>query len=65
VRVRSDAALQALTPLGGGWAVLAALGRVVPRPVRDTVYNAIARRRLSLAAPRCLLPTAEERARFL
>jgi predicted DCC family thiol-disulfide oxidoreductase YuxK len=45
--------------------VLAALGRVVPRPVRDTVYNAIARRRLSLAAPRCLLPTAEERARFL
>jgi predicted DCC family thiol-disulfide oxidoreductase YuxK len=65
VRVRSDAALQALTHLGGGWAVLAALGRVVPRPVRDTVYNAIARRRLSLAAPRCLLPTAEERARFL
>ena len=65
VRVRSDAALQALTHLGGGWALLAALGRVVPRMVRDTVYAAIARRRLSLAAPRCLLPSGEERARFL
>jgi predicted DCC family thiol-disulfide oxidoreductase YuxK len=65
VRVRSDAALQALTHLGGGWALLAALGRVVPRVVRDTVYAAIARRRLSLVAPRCLLPSGEARARFL
>ena len=65
VRVRSDAALQALTHLGGAWALLAALGRVVPRMVRDAVYDRIARHRLSLAAPRCLLPTPEERARFL
>ncbi|MEN9817376.1 MAG: hypothetical protein RLZ32_1256 [Gemmatimonadota bacterium] len=65
VRVRSDAALQALTHLGGGWALLAALGRTVPRVVRDLAYTAIARRRLSLVAPRCLLPSAEERARFL
>ena len=65
VRVRSDAALQALTHLGGGWALMAALGRVVPRMVRDAVYDRIARHRLSLAAPRCLLPTPEERARFL
>ncbi|MBU6365641.1 MAG: hypothetical protein KJT01_05470 [Gemmatimonadetes bacterium] len=34
-------------------------------PVRDAVYAAIARRRLTLVAPRCLLPSGEERARLL
>ena len=65
VRVRSDAALQTLRHLGGVWALMGALGRCVPRPVRDLVYNAIATRRMTLAAPRCLLPTPEERQRFL
>src|SRR5687768_710120 len=31
VRVRSDAALRTLAYLGGGWRVLAALGRLAPR----------------------------------
>lgn len=65
VRVRSDAALRTLRHLGGVWALMGMLGRCVPRPIRDAAYNAIATRRMSLAAPRCLLPTPEERQRFL
>ena len=65
VRVRSAAALAAVAYLGGVWAVAAALGRLVPRPLRDAVYDLIARRRFAIAAPACLLPTPEERSRFL
>lgn len=65
VRVRSAAALAATAHLGGLWAVMATLGRLVPRPLRDAVYDQIARRRFQIAAPACLLPSAEERARFL
>lgn len=62
---RSDAALEALDHLGGGWRLLAAAGRLVPRVVRDAVYDAIARRRFTLAAPACLVPPDAQRARFL
>ena len=65
VRVRSAAALAAVAHLGGVWTVAATLGRLVPRPLRDAVYNLIARRRFEMAAPACLLPTPEERSRFL
>ncbi len=63
--IRSDAALSVLTYLGGAWRVLAWLGRAVPRPIRDAVYNAIAARRHTLTAPPCLLPNPDERQRFL
>ena len=65
VRVRSAAALAAVAHLGGVWSVAAALGRLVPRPLRDAVYALIARRRFEMAARACLLPTPEERSRFL
>ncbi len=68
VLVRSDAALRTLAYLGGGWRVLAALGRLAPRGLRDAVYDLIARHRLRLAGradPSCLLPTPEQRARFV
>jgi predicted DCC family thiol-disulfide oxidoreductase YuxK len=65
VRVRSTAALAALAHVGGAWRVLARLGMLVPRVVRDLVYDAIAKRRFELAAPACLIPTADTRARFL
>jgi predicted DCC family thiol-disulfide oxidoreductase YuxK len=65
VRVRSAAALAAVAHLGGVWAVAAAMGRLVPRPLRDAVYDLIARRRFEIAAPACLLPSAEERTRFV
>jgi predicted DCC family thiol-disulfide oxidoreductase YuxK len=67
VRERSDAALAALARLGGLWRPAAELLRVVPRPLRDGVYDAIARRRERwfgrLAA--CRVPAPDERELFL
>jgi predicted DCC family thiol-disulfide oxidoreductase YuxK len=65
VLVRSDAVLATLSHLGGAWRLLAALGRFVPRLLRDAVYARVARHRFELAARACLLPTPGERARFL
>ena len=65
VRVRSDAALAMLQYLGGGWGVLAALVGLVPGSLRDALYDAVARRRFALAARACLLPSPDERARFI
>ncbi len=65
VLVRSAAALALLRHLGGVWRWLALLARLVPTPLLDAVYNQIARRRFELAAPACLLPTPDQRARFL
>lgn len=42
---RSDGALAALQALGGGWALLAGIGRLFPRILRDAVYDFIAARR--------------------
>ena len=61
----TEAALATMAHLGGVWEVLATLGRLVPRPVRDAAYDLIARRRFEIAAPACLLPTPSERSRFL
>ncbi len=65
VAVRSTAALLALAALGGPWRLLAALGRLVPRRLRDAAYDAVARRRHRLFAARCLLPSPAHRERFL
>ena len=65
VLARSDAALAVVAHLGGVWRVLALCARVVPRPVRDAMYDLVARRRFAMAARACLLPTAEQRQRFL
>lgn len=53
--------------LGGAWSLLATLLWLIPRPVRDLGYNAIARNRYRLFGKKetCRLPTAEERSRFL
>ncbi len=65
--VRSDAILGALRALGGGWAVLAAVARIVPRGLRDAGYRWLARNRIRLfgKADTCAIPTPTERARFL
>lgn len=67
VESESDAVLYAAHYLGGFWSVLAAIGSLVPSVLRNWGYRFIARnrRRLSASAPSCLLPTAEQRARFL
>ncbi len=67
VSVRTDAMLGCLGVLGGGWALLAAVARLVPSLLRDIAYNWLARNRHWLFADGecCALPTAAERARFL
>ena len=65
--VRSNAFLHILRRLGGGWAVLAAVLGVIPRGLRDFVYNFIARIRYRAFGRRnevCPILPAELRARF-
>jgi predicted DCC family thiol-disulfide oxidoreductase YuxK len=51
--------------LGGLWALLGSLGMLVPRPLMDAAYAWIARHRHQLAADACLVPTPEQRRRFI
>ncbi len=63
---RSAAVLRILGRLGGPWSLLTFFG-LIPRPVRDGVYDWVARHRYGWFGRRdtCRLPTAEERAVFL
>ena len=65
-RVRSDAALAILSGLGGIWR-LAAVLRLIPRRLRDALYDYVARKRFGWYGRRdtCRIPTPEEQARFL
>ncbi len=66
VLTRSAAALEVARYMGGVWR-LAAIGRVVPRFLRDAAYDVVARHRHSLAGEgeRCYIPPPALRARFL
>jgi predicted DCC family thiol-disulfide oxidoreductase YuxK len=63
---RSDAILFLLKQLGGIWQV-AKLGKVLPRPVRDSIYGLVARNRYRLFGKfeSCMLPAPNDRAKFL
>lgn len=61
---RSTGVLRATAYLKPPWSWLS-LFRIVPRFLRDGVYNWIARRRHKLARQQCALPTPEQRKRFL
>lgn len=64
---RSDAVVRILRSLGGGWAVLGALLWVVPKPLRDLGYRAVAAirgRLLPLPPGACPWRTAAQQARF-
>jgi predicted DCC family thiol-disulfide oxidoreductase YuxK len=67
VLVRSTAVLRVLDYLGGVWRPLGWLGALVPRVIRDRAYDFIARHRHKLirGADVCVLPTAEQRPRFV
>ena len=65
VLVRSDAALRVLEHVGGMWRVLAWLGGLTPRPVRDALYDAVARRRKQISASACIVPSPTSAPRFL
>lgn len=65
VHARSDAVIGVARHLGIPWRWMAAL-RVIPRPVRDASYDAIARHRLHwFGRTNCRLPAPGQRDRFL
>jgi predicted DCC family thiol-disulfide oxidoreductase YuxK len=66
LRLRSSAALHLVRYLAMPWPLLGVFV-VVPRPLRDWVYDAFARRRYRWFGVRsaCFLPGPEIRARFL
>ncbi|MCC6321263.1 MAG: thiol-disulfide oxidoreductase DCC family protein [Phycisphaerales bacterium] len=66
VHTRSDSAIAIARRLGFPWS-LARVGRVLPRSVRDWLYDRVARNRYRLfgKAGTCMVPTPELRSRFL
>jgi predicted DCC family thiol-disulfide oxidoreductase YuxK len=67
VLVRSDAAIHMLGRAGGGWATLGGLIGIVPRPIRDAAYDAVAAVRYRIFWRKqdlCPVMTAEQRERF-
>lgn len=66
VLLRSDAALKMAAYLGG-WFHLARVAAILPRPLRDSAYDLVARHRHQLSGDgaSCLVPAPEARARFL
>jgi len=67
VLARSKAVLHALAQLGGPWLTVARVGALVPRPLADLVYRAVARSRYRIFGQydRCQIPPPEWRRRFL
>ncbi len=66
VHVRSAAALRILGGLGS-WFLLLRLGVVLPGPIRDAIYDMVARNRYRWFGRRdtCMIPTPDIAARFL
>jgi predicted DCC family thiol-disulfide oxidoreductase YuxK len=63
---RSDAALSVASGLGWPWRAVT-LFRLLPRALRDPLYDLVARHRHVLLGPAeaCIVPRPEHRARFL
>ena len=66
VYIRSDAALKVAAYLGGFWKLFLA-AKVIPRGLRDYLYDLFARNRYNLFGKydTCMLPPPEVRSRFL
>jgi predicted DCC family thiol-disulfide oxidoreductase YuxK len=66
VWTKSDAVLEVLSRLDGGWQLLGAF-KAMPLPVRDWAYSEFARQRFILFGRRdtCMLPTPAVRERFI
>jgi predicted DCC family thiol-disulfide oxidoreductase YuxK len=48
--IRSDATLKVMRLMGGAWKMLATLGWLIPRPLRDYAYTWVARNRGKFSA---------------
>ena len=64
--LRSDAAIRISLYLSGAWRLLGAV-RFIPRPIRDGLYNVVARNRYRWfgRSETCMVPTPALRARFI
>lgn len=63
---RSDAILQVLSELGGVWSIFT-IGRVLPKGIRNRIYNFVARNRYRVFGKyeTCLLPEKQYQHKFL
>jgi predicted DCC family thiol-disulfide oxidoreductase YuxK len=63
---KSEAGIRILEDLGRPWSLVGGL-RILPRPLRDRLYDFVARNRLRMFGKRatCHVPDASERGRFL
>ena len=66
IYTKSDAAIQVFKYLGGLWHVLRII-KIVPRPLRNSVYDWVARNRYRWFGKKdhCMVPPPEVRGRFL
>jgi len=64
---KSTGVLRALIAIGGAWGFVARIALLVPRFIRDFVYDIVATNRYAWFGKRdtCRLPTPDERSRFL
>ncbi len=64
---RSDVPLRIFKTIGGGWKLLYYIGKVVPKPLRDTLYNIVAKNRYRIWGKQefCMIPSPELKERFL
>ncbi len=64
--LKSDMALEVARQLGGFWRVFYAF-RIIPRAIRNAVYDWVARNRYQWFGKResCMIPTPDLKARFL
>jgi len=62
---QSRGALRVARYVGGIWGLLGSLGTIVPHLLSDALYSWIARHRRELAVDACLVPTPEQRRRFI
>ena len=60
----SDAVVKCIVYVGGLYRALSVI-RFIPRPLRDAAYRLFARYRTVAFARACLVPTPQERSRFL
>ena len=66
VLARSEAIIKALDSLGGIWRI-APLGKVLPRPLRDMFYKAVAANRYRVfgKSDSCMMPEPRHRQKFI
>lgn len=66
VYTHSDVALIVAKRLGGLWSLFY-IFKIIPRPVRDSIYNWVARNRYRWFGekPQCMIPTPDIKSRFL